>query len=220
MKHKLFLSFIVIVLATLKTFAQDYVLEGTIGNYPVFMELKGEGRDLVGTYYYTRQGPDKRLRVEIRYDDHGRWKMKEYDGRTYNGTFTIGVPTFKVGDTWEGSYTNVRHQTYNYSLTMKSIVKGAVRRETGKVGNNRIVVEYYNCHEVVEEEIGNYYYTSQGPQKRLALAWEGAAMSKSYYYDYLNGKKVGEFIYRSGYDNPFWEYVNAQGRSFRVTFDK
>lgn len=216
MKRLILLSAIALVLSATKAWAQDYVLEGTIGKFPVFMELKGSGYDLVGTYYYTRQGPTKRLRVEMRYDGHGGWKMKEYVGGKLNGTFTMGVPTFRLGDTWRGSYTNAERRTYNYALTVKSVAKDAVTHETWHIGNYPVHVEFFNVNVLNDSQIGNYYYDSQGPKKRLVIAAEGAGMSRSYLYDYLNGKKVGEFIFRSGYEPPVFEYYNAQGKRFNV----
>ena len=200
----------------------DYLLKGTIGTYPVVMELNGQNDDLIGTYYYTSQGPKKRLRVELRYKGSGKWEMKEYVNGNYNGSFTIGIPTFKVGNTWTGTYTNVQKKSYKYSLTMSKIASGLVKHETGKVGNNGIVVEYYNCSCTMDSApfcVGNYYYTSQGPEKRLALEWVDVCMSKNYYYDYVDGKQVGQFIYSTGYDIPRWTYTNAKGKNFRVTFD-
>lgn len=207
MKTKFFLSIIAIVMMASKVSAQEFVLKGTIGNYPVVMELDTDGEDLVGSYYYTSQGPTKRLGIHISYMGNGKWNMKENVDGDYNGTFSISIPTFRVGDKWTGTYINVQGKSFKYSLTMNKIARGVVTYRTGKVGNNPIVIEYYNGL-----SNGNYYYVSQGPQKRLALAYDG----HRYEYDYLNGKQVGTFIYdgRTG-----CEYVNAQGKTFRVTFD-
>lgn len=208
MKTKFFLSIIAVVLMASKVSAQEFVLKGTIGNYPVVMELDTDGEDLVGSYYYTSQGPTKRLDVEISYVGNGTWKMKEYVNGNQNGTFSIGIPTFRVGDKWTGTYTSAQGKSFKYTLTMNKIARGVVTYRTGKVGNNPIVLEYYNGL-----SNGNYYYVNQGPQKRLALAYDG----HKYEYEYLNGQKVGTFIYD-------WaagcKYVNAQGRTYRVTFDE
>lgn len=222
--RKLFLFFIASFMMTMKAVAQDFVLEGTIGKYPVVMELYRNGANLKGSYYYKSQGPDKRLSIHIVYKGNGVWNMTEYLDGKKNGIFTLGIPTFKVRDKWQGQYRNKENKTFSYTLTIKRAAKGAVSHWQGKIGNNNIIMEFYSDNG--EEYIGNYYYTSQGPGKRLALETDGYNMGRLYIKDYQNGKEVGMFIIDCGEQFPeserstfnHWkgDYTNANGRDFSL----
>lgn len=83
------------------TNAQQVVLYGWIGNYPVTMQLEISGRQVEGTYYYNSQGPDKRLLLSGSLDEEtlDLYETDEFGNQTghfrgyyrqeaFNGDFT------------------------------------------------------------------------------------------------------------------------------------
>ena len=77
---------------------QYLTLIGSIDNkYPITMDLEQNGSDLRGSYYYNRNGPDKRLNVYGQLDG-SRFRLQEYDNDNNNtgnfvGTYHNGMVT-------------------------------------------------------------------------------------------------------------------------------
>ena len=78
--------------------SQDLTLIGSIDNkYPITMDLEQNGSELRGSYYYNRNGPDKRLNVYGQLDG-SRFRLQEYDNDDNNtgnfvGTYHNGMVT-------------------------------------------------------------------------------------------------------------------------------
>ena len=77
---------------------QYLTLIGSIDNkYPITMDLEQNGSELRGSYYYNRNGPDKRLNVYGQLDG-SRFRLQEYDNDDNNtgnfvGTYHNGMVT-------------------------------------------------------------------------------------------------------------------------------
>lgn len=77
---------------------QYLTLIGSIdGKYPITMDLNQNGSELSGSYYYNKNGPDKRLTVYGQLDG-SRFRLQEYDDDNNNtgnfvGTYHNGMVT-------------------------------------------------------------------------------------------------------------------------------
>ncbi|MBR3455621.1 MAG: zinc ribbon domain-containing protein [Bacteroidaceae bacterium] len=70
---------------------QNMRMVGSIDNkYPITMDLEQNGSDLRGSYYYNRNGPDKRLNVYGQLDG-SRFRLQEYDNDDNNTGNFIGT---------------------------------------------------------------------------------------------------------------------------------
>ena len=88
-------------------------MEGLISNYPVIMDLRIDGNEVSGSYYYKSQGSGKRLYLNGTLDgNHLELYERNADGMNtghFDGTYQNGV--------YRGSFVNYKGITYNFLLS-------------------------------------------------------------------------------------------------------
>ena len=88
-------------------------MEGLISNYPVVMDLKINGDDVSGSYFYKSEGSGKRLYLNGSLDgNHLKLYERNADGMNtgyFDGTYSNG--------SYRGSFVNYKGTKYNFHLS-------------------------------------------------------------------------------------------------------
>lgn len=93
-----------------------YFLSGSVGKYPITMQLTFEGSVVEGHYYYDKQGPDKVLKLEGVYNNDNHLFLYEYDENgdksgSFNGTFVNGI--------FDGEFVTAEGKSFNFHVSEK-----------------------------------------------------------------------------------------------------
>ncbi len=92
---------------------------GTIGSYPVVMELVSDGEHMFGSYYYRRYGPEHRMELEGTIDNR-QLLLYGYSYDTGDRRLIETISAVYVGDEMTGTWHNVINgNTLRVNLTLK-----------------------------------------------------------------------------------------------------
>ncbi len=108
-----FLSFL-LLLAFSNVRADDYLLKGNIGKYPVVFDLFMSGNQIEGTYFYTSSCIDIVLKGE-RTDNGVVLYASHYNGNTEDTTETWRV-TENANKSWTGKWIGKKGKVYDVVL--------------------------------------------------------------------------------------------------------
>jgi len=98
---------------------EPYTYVGSIGSYPVVMELVSDGEHLFGSYYYRRYGPDHRMKLEGAISNRSIL-LYGYSYDSGDRRLIETISGVEVGDDIEGTWINTSTgNTLKVNLTLQ-----------------------------------------------------------------------------------------------------